>query len=168
MNSDVLSRPAAMPHKPVVDPSQSLEDEASLLSRLAFSFLNPLFAVGAQRTLEFEDVGRCSSQDMSRPLFAAFSREYGRELQKKREQRSLWLVLWRTVGVHKLVLALLLYMLSAAVAYGPIEIMNTLTRLLQGSMSLSLGVQYTLVVLVLLLPLINSLALAHRYSSPPP
>ena len=152
----------ASPRRPATDPSCSLEDEASLLALPTFAFLNPLFAQGAEQTLELEDLGRCSAQDSSRPLFAAFSREYERESRRERGRRSLWRVLWRTVGLHRLLAALLLYMLSAAVAYGPIEIMNSLTRFFQGSIELSLAVQYVLVVLVLLLLVVNSLALAHR------
>ena len=151
------------PHQAATDPCRSLEDEASLLSHPTFAFLNPLFARGAEQTLELEDLGRCSSQDASRPLFAAFSREYERESLKERRRRSLWLILWRTVGLQKLLQELLLYMISAAVAYGPIEIMNSLTLFFQGNIELSLAVQYVLVVLVLILLLVNSLALAHRY-----
>lgn len=151
------------PRQPAADPTRSLEDEASLLALPTFAFLNPLFARGAEQTLELEDLGRCSAQDSSRPLYAAFSREYGKESRKERRRRSLWRILWRTVGLHRLLLALLLYMLSAAVAYGPIEIMNSLTLLFQGSIELSVAVQYVLVVLILLLLVINSLAQAHRY-----
>ena len=103
----------------VLQPQHSIEDTASLLSVVFFSFLNPIYTLESTTTLEQPDLGPCAAQDQCRPLYARFTAEYDKEMKRHtKEQRSLWMILWRTVGIPRFLLSLLLYTISAAVAYG--------------------------------------------------
>lgn len=139
----------------------SIEDSASLLSRGLFRFLNPLYAIGSKRTLEHEDLGPCAKQDKSNPLFTKFSIHYAAEEIKPFAKRSLWMVLWRTVGWMKVFCALLLYSIYASVGIGPILILSNLVQHLQGTTNYSPESLWTMVVLMLMLPIIASLSFAN-------
>ena len=87
----------------------SSEDMASPLSRFLLLYLNPLFQKGYLNTLNLEDLGKTAHQDTSDFLYTRFRLEFEKECLKPDKKRSLWYVLWRTVGYYRLVVALVLY-----------------------------------------------------------
>jgi hypothetical protein len=113
-------------------PAISFEDSAPLLSWLFFLYLNPLYALGEKKTLEMPDLGVCSEQDKAEVLYAKFSVEYAKQMARPKNKQSLWMALWYTTGLNKFLVALVLYMFSAALAIGPIMLLNNLVLHFQG------------------------------------
>jgi hypothetical protein len=89
-----MSNSAAV-HKPL---KKSLEDGSNPLSYITLSYMNQIYSVGDKKALEMEDLGTVSIQDDCGPLYVRFSQLWDLERMKPKEKRSLWMVLWRTVG----------------------------------------------------------------------
>ena len=89
----------------------SSEDGASPLSRAFLSYLNPLFSLGNSKPdgLAHDDLGIVSKQDKARVLYERFEEEWAKEKKLIPAKRSLWGVLWRTVGYWRLANAVFLY-----------------------------------------------------------
>lgn len=139
----------------------SFEDEASFLSKCFMFYLNPLFKKGYNDGLVHADLGLAAEQDRSALLYDSFIVEWEKEVKLPREKRSLWNVLWRTVGYGRLSWGLILYGAFGAVSFGPILILNKLTRHFQGDLSLTPAVLWIYVVLMFVLPSFASLLCAH-------
>lgn len=145
---------------------ESLEDQASLLSTVFLFYLNPLFTKGANATdssnqVELVDLGPTSKQDRASKLYTEFTKQWEKERLLKPKHRSLWFVLWRTVGYHKLFKAIFLYSLYSASSFGPVLILNALVKHFQGTNKLSTPLLWVLVVLIFVIPMIGSIFSAH-------
>lgn len=139
----------------------SQEDNASWISRLLLLYLNPLIALGANKSLLHDDLGEVSEKDKSAVLRARFDVEWDLETKKPQEKRSLWLALWRTVGYHRVFTAMFVYGLYAAISYGPILILKVLIRYFSGAQSLTPTALWVLVAMMLVLPCIGSVCAAQ-------
>ena len=161
MGSELKLKEAAI--SAPIDPNVlvSREDSAPFYSRIFLSFLNPLYRIGEKVALEQHHLGGCAYQDQSKPLCAKFDHYFGLEMRKPKEERSLWWVLWSTVGKWKVGLAIFLYALYAGISYVPIIILNELVSYFQGTINLSEGVIWTLVALIFFLTMVGSVSLAH-------
>lgn len=137
------------------------EDQASTVSFLFLLFLNPLFEKGNQRTLELTDLGATSRQDRADLLYSKFEVHWKAEEALPLEKRSLWRALFKTVGLWKFILAMVLYAIYTAESFGPVLILNVLVDHFQGSETLSIGVLWLLVVLMFILPMTGSIFAAH-------
>ena len=104
----------------------SFEESAGPLSRLGVFYMNKLIDLGYTRELLHSDLGGVSQQDKCLPLFEKFYGLWQLEMKKPMKKQSLWMVLWRTVGFGRLILALFLYACSAAASYGPVLILSAL------------------------------------------
>ena len=60
----------------------SLEDSASCVERLFFSYMTPLLTLGSQRPLVLGDVTPCSRADRAAPAAGRFAAEYAAECAK--------------------------------------------------------------------------------------
>eukprot|EP01035_Chromulina_nebulosa_P019561 gene19561-25461_t len=134
----------------------SKEDQASLLSRIFLVYLNDIFKKGVTGNLNHSDLGSTSIQDQAHVLYDDFMIQWKEEVKKPKEKRSLWYVLWRTVGYQRAVFGLLLYAVYAAFSFGPVIILNKLTQDLQGTEKLSAKVEWILVALLFVLPVVGS------------
>ena len=143
----------------------SFEDQASWLSKTFLLYLNPLFALGSSATadkqIEIVDLGPTSTQDRALVLYTEFMKQWQHERRLKPEQRSLWYVLWRTVGYNKLIYAIGLYLLYSASSFGPVLILNALVKHFQGTSELSTSTLWILVSLMFVIPMIGSIFAAH-------
>ncbi len=106
-------------------------------------------------------MGPVSAQDEARTLYTEFLRQWNFERKLPVEDRSLWLVLWRTVGWWKVFQALLLYALYSAESIGPILILNALVRHFDGVAVLSTAKLWIFVALMFVLPMAGSIFAAH-------
>ena len=150
-------------HKQLEDISSvpSIEDDSNWFTFVFMTYLDTLFAKGFKKTLELSDLGGISKQDRSDVLHEKFSREYEQECHKPLEKRSLWGVLWRTVGYFKLFMGVALFGVSAALQFGPVLILTRLVRYFQGIQYYSQSSLWGLVVLLFIFPVVASIALAH-------
>ena len=76
----------------------SLEDSCGPLNFIRLGYMNIVYNIGEKKTLEFEDLGAVSIQDDCHELYVQFSKNWQNEIKKPHARRSLWMVLWRTVG----------------------------------------------------------------------
>eukprot|EP01040_Poterioochromonas_malhamensis_P013766 gene13766-15176_t len=139
--------------------TKSFEDQSSWFDFILFRFMNPVFDRGAD--LEHSELGATSRQDSCDYLYGRFQKYWEIERQLPPEKRSLWNVLWRTTGLDRLVVGLILYAIYQTVAFGPVQILNHLVRYLQGTEDINdtgLGV---LVALMFVLPMTGSIFAAH-------
>lgn len=139
----------------------SSEDAASPLSAFFMTYLNPLLTLGFKKDLEHEDLGETSVQDQSGRLFETFNKHWQDEMKLNPEKRSLWKVMWKTVGYGKLVLSITLYAFYAGISFGPIMILNRLTQHFEGVSVLPAKILWILVALVFVLPMLASLLAAQ-------
>lgn len=138
-------------------PSLSFEDSASWISRAFVTYLDPLFLKGYQNPLNHEDLGVVSKQDKSSLIYASFTKQWEIELKQPAEKRSLWRVLFRTIGYWRISYGLGLYAAYSAVSFGPILILNALTKHLQGTEVLDPPALWIFVSLMFVLPMAGSL-----------
>eukprot|EP01040_Poterioochromonas_malhamensis_P014174 gene14174-15673_t len=138
---------------------KSFEDQSSWFSFVLFRFMNPIFDRGAN--LEHSELGATSRQDSCDYLYGRFQKYWEIERQLPPEKRSLWSVLWKTTGLDRLVLGLILYGIYQAVSFGPVLILNHLIRYLQGTEDIDNTGLGVLVALMFVLPMIGSIFTAH-------
>ncbi len=147
---------------PAFPPDRNAEEDANLFTFLTFSYLNPLFRKGYQTTLEHSDLGIVAKQDRTDLLYVRFYQEWLKEKQIfPKSKRSLWFTLWRTVGYHRLFLAIFLYAIYTAESFGPILILNRLVQHFQGTAELSTAGLWICVSLMFVLPMTASMFAAH-------
>lgn len=140
----------------------SLEASSGPIGFVLMTYLDKLFSEGYKRTLTDKDLGGISEADRSDLLIKKFNELYENEARTTPlQKRSLWKVLWRTVGYWKLILALALFALSAAVQFGPVEILTRLVKYLQGVDKYDVSEVWGMVVLLFVFPVCGSIALAH-------
>ncbi|KAJ1419431.1 P-loop containing nucleoside triphosphate hydrolase protein [Ochromonadaceae sp. CCMP2298] len=140
---------------------RALEDEANIISQIFLLYLNPLFKKGADQSLEMPDLGPTSWQDKTKRLFDAFTPQLEKESQRSFEKRSLWYVLWRTVGYFKLCLALGLYAGYSVCSFIPILILDALVQHFQGTTTLTTWQLWTLAALMFVVPMLGTVLAAH-------
>ena len=145
---------------------RSMEDKASFISRLFILYLNPLFAKGAAANgmaaqIELVDLGPTSDQDKTKRLYVEFMKQWEIEKRLPENRRSLWFVLWRTVGYDRLFLAVTFYAGYSACNFGPIMILNALVKNFEGTAVLSTTVLWILVSLMFVLPMVGTILAAH-------
>jgi hypothetical protein len=101
----------------------SAEDGADFWSFLFMLWLNPLVSKGYKEGITHVDLGAVSKQDEVRGLYKTFWKLWLQHCQKypNGSDRSLWTVLWQTVGVQRGVLGFSLYLLYCAVQFVPGE-----------------------------------------------
>ena len=140
----------------------ALEDSCGVFGFVFMSYLYKLFSVGSKRTLTDTDLGGISDADRSDFLYEKFSVLYSNEAATKSLiQRSLWRILWRTVGYWKLYLSLALFIVSAALQFGPVMILTRLVRYLQKAESYDTTGLWGMIVLLFVFPVVGAISLAH-------
>jgi len=144
----------------------SEEERAPWFSRLFLLYLNPLFNKGAKATsaknqIELVDLGVTSKQDQSLRLYTEFTKQWQHERRLPHKQRSLWFVLWRTVGYSKLFKAIGLYLGYSASSFGPVMILNALVKHFEGTSELSPALLWILVSLIFAIPMVGSVLAAQ-------
>jgi ATP-binding cassette subfamily C (CFTR/MRP) protein 1 len=139
----------------------SLEDNTNWISYIFLGHLSKLFHVGFARTLEPADLGGVSHQDRADLLYVKFVRYFDVERQKPKEKRSLWRVLWSSVGYVKVAFSLFLFGVSAALQFGPVLILTHLVRYFAGVEKLSDSTLWILVAMLFVFPMVGSITLAH-------
>jgi hypothetical protein len=107
---------------------QSHEEAASMLGYLTFSFLTPIFQVGSRRSIENYDLGVVGAKDIASSVGTRFNKAWNAELFLPEEHRSLWRIIWGTIGIWNLIWAIFLYFLSAVLSFGPVIILNLMVR----------------------------------------
>lgn len=117
----------------------SAEDKASWWSYTFLFYLNPLFTKGNLTTIELVDLGPVSQQDRTDLLYKRFAEHWVAEAALPLEQQSLWRALFKTVGIWKLAISLVLYTGYSAIGFGPVLILNVLVKYFQGTQDLSKG-----------------------------
>jgi hypothetical protein len=122
------------------DDELGYEDKASIFSKTFLLYLNPIFKIGNERVLEHVDLGATSRVDKCAHLQPRFHRFLAEERARPAKKQSLWRVLWRTCGYDQLAIAMMLYVASAAIAYGPIIILNNLVKHFEKTITLSVEI----------------------------
>lgn len=124
--------------------------------------MDPLFVKGYKEGITHEDLGRVSEQDEARSLYVRFERFLREESDNKpAPQRSLWMVLWRTVSLCRIALALSLFFIYSALAFGPVLILNALVKHFEGTQTLPDWALWTMVAGMFVLPFMGSVIAAH-------
>lgn len=140
----------------------ALEDSCGWFGFIFMSYLDKLFSVGSKRTLTDTDLGGICEADRSDLLYEKFSVLYSNEATTKSlAQRSLWKILWRTVGYWKLYLSLFLFIISAALQFGPVMILTRLVRYLQKVETYDTESLWGMTVLLFVFPVVGAISLAH-------
>ena len=141
--------------------SCSFEDQAGPVARFFVTYMNPLLTYGGRNNIVHEDLGVVSDQDRAALLYTEFEKHMTNELKKEEKERSLWNVLWKTVGYTRLYKALALYGIYAALSYGPIFLLNVLAQDLQGTADVSDAGLGLCVALMFVLPVLGSVFAAQ-------
>lgn len=141
----------------------SLEDSSSWLSFITLGFVDELLNKGFKKTLEATDLGGNSERDRADLLRVKFDAAMAVEVLTHPDPstRSLWRVMWRTVGIGRLLLGILLFVFSAALQFGPVLILTRLVRNFQGVESYSTASLWSMVALLFVFTVAGSLCVAH-------
>jgi hypothetical protein len=135
----------------------SFEDQASTLSRYLLTYLNPLLKAGSKRDITPADLGSVSKIDDCNLNYQRFLELWLKEIEKPDKKQSLWVVLWRTCGLHRLAWSLFLGAIGTGLTYGPIIILNQLVLHFEGSIHLQASILWFYVALIFILPMTSSL-----------
>ncbi|ONK80674.1 uncharacterized protein A4U43_C01F20450 [Asparagus officinalis] len=116
-SGDSLSEPLLIEEK---DRAAKLE-EASVISRLTFSWLNPLLRLGSSRPLVLDDIPRLDSEDEANKAYETFLREW--DTAKKGKDKSSNLVLLALAKCYKkemLLVGLYAFLKTISVSSSPV------------------------------------------------
>jgi ATP-binding cassette subfamily C (CFTR/MRP) protein 1 len=149
----VAVRPAA--------PTKSLVEDSNWISFILMTYLDSLFSVGNKRPLEMEDLGAIPTANRADVLYPVFMGHYNAQKHLPAEKRSMWRAIWLTIGYWRLVLALVLFAISAALQLGPVLILTRLVKYFMGVHSYHRWQLWILVALLFVFPLLSSILLAH-------
>ena len=144
-----------------VPPVGNLEESAGFFTFVLMSWLDQLFKKGYSRPLELSDLGEIGKADRSDILHEKFVKEYDIELHKVVAKRSLWGILWRTVGHSRPAIAIGLFFAASALQLGPVLILTRLVEYFQGVDTYEKWELWVMVALLFVFPVIASLCLAH-------
>eukprot|EP01039_Chlorochromonas_danica_P020546 gene20546-25118_t len=125
------------------------------------TYLDPIFAVGYQRTLELEDLGGVPKNNRADVLHAKFMKSYEKQKHLPINKRSLWHALWLTVGYWRVTLAMIFFGFSAALQLGPVMVLNRMVKHFQGSSPLNKGQLRVLLASLFVCPILSSIFLGH-------
>ena len=131
----------------------SRENEAGCLSSWTMTYMSYLLDAGCKHTLVHADLGPINNEDKCLTLQAPFDKYWELEQQKPLKKQNLWLVLGKTVGWLKVILALLFYLVYAAITFGPVLILNALVQHVQHTQVLHVGLLWFLVAMMFVLPM---------------
>lgn len=137
------------------------EEQSDWVSYLSLAYLNPTFRLGNIRPLELQDLGGIARQDRSESLYKFFINEYEKEVQKPFVRRSLWSVLWRSVGYTRLLCGVGLFMISAAMQFGPVNILTRMVRYFQRLDTYSEADLWIMVSFLFICPAAGAICLGH-------
>ena len=123
------SRNISFPHPPPPPPTQqSLEDGAGIFNTIWLSYLTPLLRQGAKKPLNPLDLGGPSAQDKAENCHARVMEVYNAQPE---DEKSIAKALVNSFGVSRFLYALLLYVISAALQFLPVLILNDLIKYFQ-------------------------------------
>jgi ATP-binding cassette subfamily C (CFTR/MRP) protein 1 len=143
-------------------PEKSLEERSSWISYIFFFYLDTLFGIGYRKTLELSDLGGIPEQNRADVLYKRFEQFYAEEKKyRPAGRRSLWNILWKTVGYWRLFLAIALFGVYASLLFGPVLILTRLVRYFQGADHYDEWSLWLMVALLFVFPMVASIALAH-------
>ena len=114
----------------------SYEDAATSFEHWTMKFMNPVFQKGTTG-LNHKDLGKVSEQDKANNLYKSFWEQWLLETKKQPKHRSLWRVLWRSVGYSKMLKALGLYFIFSALGFIPVFVLKWLMGYLEGQIELT-------------------------------
>eukprot|EP01033_Poteriospumella_lacustris_P010428 gene10428-7414_t len=157
--STAVALPTVPP--PAEQPELSMEEKSNWFTYMMMTYLDPIFAVGYQRTLELEDLGGVPKNNRADVLHAKFMKSYEKQKHLPINKRSLWHALWLTVGYWRVTLAMIFFGFSAALQLGPVMVLNRMVKHFQGSSPLNKGQLWILVALLFVFPILSSIFLAH-------
>ena len=123
-----LSNFVTPPLRPLLPPQQSLEDGAGIFSTIWLSYLSPLLRQGAQKPLTPLDLGGPSAQDRAENCHAKVMEAYNAQPDDK---KSIAKAVVASFGVGRFLYALFLYVVSAALQFLPVLILNDLIKYFQ-------------------------------------
>jgi ATP-binding cassette subfamily C (CFTR/MRP) protein 1 len=135
----------------------SLEDNNGIYSMWTYSYLNPLFKLGAEKDLTIDDLGSASKQDRCNTVYSRFASHWEHELTKPEHKRSLWNALWHTAGYGTAVYAIGLFALYAALSFVPVLILSILVGYFEDDIELSEFQLWGLVAAMFIVPMFASL-----------
>ncbi len=107
--TDSSHLPVAIPTvpPPAQAPEQSLEEKSNWITFIFMTYLDPIFAIGYQRSLELEDLGAVPKNNQAGNLHSKFVANYEKQRHLPLHKRSLWHALWLTVGYWRVTLAMI-------------------------------------------------------------
>ena len=161
MVSDLKEKGKQSKVKPSPSDPYSLEDEASFVSRWLLLYLNPLLSKDDGRPLLSFDLGLPARQDRCSVLHKYFEVHWTQDQQLPAAERSLWRVLWRTVGYAQISWALTLYSGYYITSFGPILILNRLVKHFSGEISITDVELWSLTALIFVFPALGALCSAR-------
>ena len=106
-------------------------------------------------------MGNTSNKDKAGKIYERFAIHWKEEIKKPLEKRSLWHVLWKTVGYCNVFMGIAFYAGYAGISYGPVMILNRLVQHFQGTEILDDSIIALLVALMFILPVTGSVLYAH-------
>ena len=122
--------------------------------------LSPLFSLGAQRPLEFSDLGSLHPDNKVGPNFSHFNAAWKEELvkneHKEKEKRSFWRPFYSLIGYSTLANAVFFQGISAGSSFAGPLILKSLTLHLSGQTPLSASTLWILIALLLVAPIIGT------------
>ena len=132
-------------------------------SMLLLQNLNSLFYLGAVRPLEQSDLGNLPEDSRVPAVHGRFE-----QAMKNKGEKSIWMVLFETIGWRKPLWGLFLQAICSASAFAPPQILNALVEYFAGPLAfpngqLSTTNLWVLVVLLLIIPVIGVICGAHSF-----
>eukprot|EP01032_Pedospumella_encystans_P009078 gene9078-10720_t len=145
-------------------PTKALDEDINFFSFIFMTYLDTLFKVANEKTLELGDLGAAPTANRADVLYPIFKAHYLKQKHLPTEKRSLWHCIWSTVGYWRFFSAIFLFGISAGVQLGPVLILTRLVNYLQDVTDYKTSSVWIMVSLLFVFPLVSSVALAHSNS----
>ena len=135
--------------------ARNREDAAGCWARRVLSFMTPLMKLGMQRPLVQQDIEPICARDRCEHNHQRFVAHWQKELARGVSTGSVLRTQMRTAGVGTLVSAVALFTVRAVLMFGPVLVLRTLVRHLEGTETISRAAQWACVAVLLLVPSVS-------------
>jgi ATP-binding cassette, subfamily C (CFTR/MRP), member 4 len=143
----------------IINPGESWETKGNCITSLTLGYLTPLLLKGASATVLEADVGNVAQKDRAEECFSSWERIWADEVSNGKGGPDVMRAQMRMVGRGNLAIAIGFYIVSAAIQFIPVFILNILVQHFSGTgwTNLTFGTLMVMAAALLVFPVIGSI-----------
>lgn len=142
-------------------PTRADDDYSMIASANPFiSQLNAMMRLGFERPLQDTDLGTCPPDVRKEYLIERLNAALDSEKAVKEDRRSIWRLIFKTIGVKRVLLGVLFGLLGGSAAFAGPLLLKAITNHIQGTAPLAGGKTelWVLIALTFVVPVLGSMA----------